>query len=176
MLTSTRNSLASWSRSWSAGSRVQAVPWSSICPPLPLRATLIQPLTTPRHRDASGVREIPIAVAGPLWSVVCFGVDRPAWSPFNGSAPVSVGSDFSGLLEPLTDCTRLGVSSFYRRFRVAVVVSDPMGSVHRHRSSVVRFCLALLSLGRWSVVSKSSVFRSRCLHGCSGVWSVSPVP
>jgi hypothetical protein len=72
VLTSTRNSRASWSRSCSAGSRVQAVPVSlSICPPLPRRATLIHPFTTPRHRDASGVREIPIAVAEPLWSV-CF--------------------------------------------------------------------------------------------------------
>ena len=51
-----------------------------------------------------------------------------------------------GLLEPLTDCSRSGVSSLCGRLRVAAVVSDPMGGVHRHRSSLMGFYGSLNSL------------------------------
>jgi hypothetical protein len=41
------------------------------------------------------------------------------------------GIRFVGLLEPLTDCSRSGVSSLCGRLRVDAVVSDPIGGVHR---------------------------------------------
>ena len=56
------------------------------------------------------------------------------------------GIRFAGLPEPLTDCSRSGVSSLCGRLRVAAVVSDPMGGVHRHRSSLMGFYGSLNSL------------------------------
>ena len=53
---------------------------------------------------------------------------------------------------------------------VAVVVSDAMGGVHRHRSSVVRFCLALLSLGLLSVQGQSLV--SQVSWGAWVLWRI----
>jgi len=56
------------------------------------------------------------------------------------------GIRFAGLPEPLTDCSRSGVSSLCGRLRVAAVVSDPIGGVHRHRSSLMGFYGSLNSL------------------------------
>ena len=75
-------SKSSWSFNWSAGSRVHAVPLLSIVPPFPLDATLIHPLTTPRHKLARGVTDncfCPINGMSPRWSVV-FDWLRPSFS------------------------------------------------------------------------------------------------
>jgi|688.fasta_scaffold28974_5 hypothetical protein len=51
----------------------------------------------------------------------------------------------SGLLEPLPDCSRGGVSSF-GRMGVGAVVSVAGAVVHRHRSSSFRFLWLLVRI------------------------------